>query len=138
MPKLSIIVPVDNSSKYLYKCINSLLSQILDDIEIILIDDCSVDNSLNIISNYQKLYPEKIKVLRNPENKGAGYSRNRGLLMATGEYIGFIDSDDYIEPDMYEKMYVTAINNDDIVVTNMDLKYMGLDLSFLSRQLLLK
>lgn len=55
--------------------------------------------------------------------------------MATGEYIGFIDSDDYIEPDMYEKMYVTAINNnDDIVVTNMDLKYGGLDFSFLSRK----
>ena len=135
MPKLSIIVPIYNSSKYLYKCINSLLSQTLNNIEIILVDDCSTDNSLNIIINYQKLYPEKIKVLRNNENKGAGYSRNKGLLIATGEYIGFIDSDDYIEPDMYEKMYVTAVNNnDDIVVTNMDLKYLGLDLSFLSRK----
>jgi|GEM_PF-435232 len=135
MPKLSIIVPVYNSSKYLYKCINSLLNQTLDNIEIILIDDCSIDNSFNIISNYQKLYPERIKVLRNHQNKGAGYSRNKGLLMATGEYIGFIDSDDYIEPNMYEKMYVTAINNnDDIVVTNMDLKYKGLDFSFLSRK----
>lgn len=135
MPKLSIIVPVYNSGKYLYKCINSLLSQTLDDIEIILIDDYSVDNSLNIVTNYQKLYPEKIKVLRNYENKGAGYSRNKGLIIAAGEYIGFIDSDDHIEPDMYEKMYVTAINNnDDIVVTNMDLKYLGFDLSFLSRK----
>ncbi len=135
MPKLSIIVPIYNSGKYLYKCINSLLRQTLDDIEIILVDDHSIDNSLNIINNYQRLYPDKIKVLSNIENKGAGYSRNKGLLVATGEYIGFIDSDDYIEPDMYEKMYVTAVNNnDDIVVTNMDLKYLGLDFSFLSRK----
>ena len=62
MPKLSIIVPIYNSSKYLYKCINSLLSQTLNNIEIILVDDCSTDNSLNIIINYQKLYPERIKV----------------------------------------------------------------------------
>lgn len=137
MPKLSIIVPVYNSSKYLYKCINSLLNQTLSDMEIILIDDCSTDNSLYIIDNYKKLYPNKIKVLVNNENKGTGYSRNKGLFIATGEYIGFIDSDDYIEHDMYEKMYVAAVNKDnDIVVTNMDLKYSGLDLSFLSRKCL--
>lgn len=134
MTKLSIIVPVYNSSKYLYKCINSLLSQTLNEVEIILIDDHSVDNSFNIICDYQKLYPEKIKVLRNSENRGPGYTRNLGLAIATGEYIGFIDSDDYIEPDMFKKMYETAINNDDdIVETNMDLRYLGINLSFLSR-----
>lgn len=134
MTKLSVIVPVYNTSKHLYRCINSLLSQTLDDIEIILIDDCSTDNSFDIISNYQKIYPERIIVKQNSENNGPGYTRNIGLSVASGEYIGFIDSDDYIEPNMFKKMYETAVNNnDDIVETSMDLRYLGLNVSFLSR-----
>jgi glycosyltransferase involved in cell wall biosynthesis len=134
MAKVSIIVPVYNSSRYLYKCINSLLNQSLKDIEIILIDDKSSDASLSIIEKYEKMFPNVIKVLKNTDNRGAGYSRNRGLSAATGEYIGFVDSDDYVEHDMYEKMYRTAINNDDdIVIVGMDLRYLGINLSCLGR-----
>ncbi|MBR6572631.1 MAG: glycosyltransferase [Clostridia bacterium] len=101
-PKVSIIVPVYNVEKYLEKCINSLRKQSLTDIEIILVDDSSKDSSLEIC---QKAAAEdtRIKVIHKV-NEGAGKARNAGLEIATGEYIGFIDSDDFVEANMYETL----------------------------------
>ena len=110
MPKVSIIVPVYNSGKYLKTCLDSLVNQTLKDIEIIAVDDCSTDNSLLILMDYAKKY-HNIKVYHNRENLGQGASRNRGLDVARGEYIGFVDSDDYIRYTMYEDMYKAAVNN---------------------------
>ncbi len=114
--KVSIIVPVYNVEKYLDKCLNSLVNQTLEDIEIIVINDGSTDNSQNIIDKYVKKYPNKIKSFIK-ENGGQGSARNYGLKYATGEYIGYVDSDDYVNFDMFEKMYNKAkIENSDVVI----------------------
>ena len=110
MPKVSIIVPIYNEEEYVSTCLLSLINQTLDDIEIILIDDNSTDNSLNILLDYAKKYPN-IKVYHNEKNLGQGASRNIGLSFATGEYIGFVDSDDYVSYTMYEDMYKAVLNN---------------------------
>ncbi len=115
MPKVSIIVPVYNVELYLIKCLDSLVDQTLKDIEIIAVNDGSTDNSKQILEIYSKKYPEKIKVLQKI-NGGLSDARNFGIPHATGEYIAFLDSDDYVEPDMYEKMYKEAIEeNSDMV-----------------------
>lgn len=101
MKKVSIIVPVYNVSKFLKDCLDSILSQTYPNIELIIIEDKSTDNSLAILKEYQEQYPF-IKLLTNDVNKGLSYTRNRGLEIATGEYISFIDSDDIIEPDFIE------------------------------------
>ena len=109
MAKVSVIVPVYNTSLYLHKCLDSLVNQTLDDIEIILIDDCSSDNSYNILLEYKNKYPN-IMLVKNNSNLGTGASRNIGLSISTGEYIGFVDSDDYVSCNMYEDMYNASIN----------------------------
>lgn len=116
MKKLSIIVPVYNTEEYLAVCIESLVSQTLQDIEIILINDGSTDKTESIIEEYKQKYPEIIKT-KKIKNSGAAEARNVGLQMAEGEYIGFADSDDYMETTMYEKLYNKAIqDNSEIVV----------------------
>lgn len=110
MAKISIIVPIYNSSKYLKKCINSITNQTLEDIEIILVDDNSTDSSLDIIKNYEK-EDSRIKVIHLDENKGIGSARNIGIEEANGKYIGFVDSDDYIHPKMYERLFFGAERN---------------------------
>ena len=100
--KISIIIPVYNSAKYLRKCLNSIINQTFDNIEIICINDGSTDNSLSIINEYAKI-DSRIKVYT-IENKGVSAARNYGILVATGEYIGFVDSDDYIDLNYYEEM----------------------------------
>lgn len=97
MPKVSIIVPVFNTEKYISKCLDSLVGQAFEDIEIIIINDCSTDNSENIINNYLQKYPDKIKCFSNKKNSGLSYCRNYGVSLATGDYIMFVDSDDYID-----------------------------------------
>lgn len=104
MIKVSIIIPVFNTSSYLNKCINSALNQSLKDIEIIVIDDASTDNSLSLLKQYQTT----IKLINHHKNKGLGAARNSGLKTARGEYILFLDSDDYIEFDAAEKLYKIA------------------------------
>lgn len=123
MKKISIIVPVYNTEKYLEKCLESLVNQTLENIEIIVINDGSTDNSPNIIEKYEKLYPEKIKAFTKP-NGGISSTRNFGLSKSSGEYIGFIDSDDYIEHNMYEELYKKAIEGDfDVTICNTTLVY---------------
>ena len=114
--KLSIIVPVYGVEKYIDKCLDSLVKQSLKEIEIIVVNDGTKDNSQKIIDKYVKKYPDKIKSYIK-ENGGQGSARNYGLEKANGEYIGYVDSDDFVEKDMYKKLYNKAKeNNYDIVV----------------------
>lgn len=118
MPKVSVILPIYNVAKYLRKCLDSVINQTLKDIEIICINDCSADNCENIILEYAKK-DGRIKIINNEKNYGIGFSRNIGINESSGEYISFIDADDYIEKDYIEILYNTAIKNKaDIVFTN--------------------
>lgn len=100
-----------NREKYLKDCLDSLVRQTLEGLEIIVVDDASQDDSLAVIKTFQKHYPDKIKIIENEKNIGQGASRNRGLEGAEGEYIGFLDSDDYVNFSMYENMYEGAKEN---------------------------
>ncbi len=113
--KISIIVPVYNTEKYLKRCFDSLVFQTLNDIEIIIINDGSHDNSQLIIDQYFKQYSEKIIPLIK-ENGGLSEARNLGLKHAKGEYISFVDSDDYVEKNMCEEMYEKGIQTESDVV----------------------
>jgi len=105
-PKVSIIVPVYNAEKYLKRCINSLTGQTLKDIEIILVDDSSTDSSLEIC---RKMASEDSRItVIHKVNEGAGYARNAALERVKGEYIGFMDSDDFAKEDMFETLYCKA------------------------------
>ena len=106
---ISIIVPVYNVEKYLKRCIESITNQTYKNIEIILVDDGSTDNSSKICDEY-KNKDKRIKVIHKT-NGGISSARNRGLDIAKGDYIGFVDSDDYISPNMYEILYKELINN---------------------------
>jgi len=106
-PKVSIIVPVYNAEKYLERCLNSLRNQTLKDIEIILVDDSSTDTSLEIC-NQMAIDDSRIKVIHK-SNEGAGLARNAALCIASGEYIGFVDSDDFVELNMFETLYDKAV-----------------------------
>ena len=122
MTKISIIVPIFNTGEYLHKCINSILSQKLEDIELILVDDGSSDNSGKICDEYAKI-DSRVKVIHK-KNEGVSIARNTGISIAQGEYVGFVDSDDWIEPDMYDKLYNLALSNDcDIVMCDAVTKY---------------
>jgi len=113
MAKISIIVPIFNSEKYLKKCIDSIINQSLREIEIILINDGSNDNSENIIKEFKD--PRIVYIKQ--KNKGIGKTRNLGIKKSTGEYLAFVDSDDYLELDFCKKMYEKAKkNNCDIVM----------------------
>lgn len=96
--KVTVVVPVYNASKFIDRCVESLLAQTYNDLEIILINDGSSDNSLEVIKNYEKENPKIVKVY-NQTNHGPGFTRNKGLSVATGDYITFVDSDDYIDKD---------------------------------------
>ena len=122
MIKVSIIVPVYNTEGYLKRCLDSLVCQTMDDIEILIVNDGSTDNSQEIIDEYVQKY-SNIKSLKK-ENGGLSDARNFAIPHAVGKYIGFVDSDDFIEPNMYEKMYDIAYkNNSDIVECNFIWEY---------------
>ena len=109
-PKVSIIIPVYNSEKYIKRCIDSVLKQTFKDYEVILIDDGSTDNSKEILDEYKEVYPEKITVIHQ-ENMGVSKTRNKAIKMAKGKYIMFIDNDDYIDKD-YIEVFVKKIEKD--------------------------
>ena len=108
--KLSIIVPVYNmaSEGKLEYCLNSLVGQTLCDYEIIAVDDASQDESPRILKRYEEAYPDRFRAVLCRENRRQGGAKNTGLSLAQGEWIGFIDSDDWIAPDMYEKLLKKA------------------------------
>ena len=116
--KVSVIVPVYNVEPYLRKCLNSLVHQTLNEIEVLVVNDGSQDNSQDIIDEYAQKYPEKIRSFIK-ENGGQGSARNLALGLAKGEFIGFVDSDDWVELTMFETMYQKAFSeNADIVICN--------------------
>ena len=114
--KLSIIVPVYNAEKYIRECLDSLVNQTIDDYELILVNDGSKDSSLSILSDYQARYPELIRIL-DIDNGGQGRARNLALNIVKGDYVGFVDSDDYVSKEMFKKMLSLAEKeNADITV----------------------
>ncbi len=115
MPEVSVIIPVYNVEKYLEQCLDSVINQTLKDIEIICINDCSTDNSLEIMQAYATK-DSRIKIIDFKKNKGVATARNEGIKLAKGTYIGFVDSDDWVDLDFYEKMHNAAhTNNSDLV-----------------------
>ncbi len=105
--KISVIVPVYNTEDYLERCLNSLITQTIQDIEIICVNDGSSDGSLNILKKFERK-DARIKVINQP-NLGVSSARNNAMKIAQGEYIGFVDSDDWVAKDFYEKLYDAAI-----------------------------
>lgn len=117
-PLISAIIPVYNSEEFLEECVQSLINQTLKEIEIIFINDGSIDRSLEILKKYEVL-DNRIIVI-NQENEGPSAARNKGIEIAKGEYISFIDSDDWIHKDMYKKMHSRAVAGDlDLVICDM-------------------
>ncbi|MBD5391690.1 glycosyltransferase family 2 protein [bacterium] len=110
MPKISIVVPVYNVGPYLSRCLDSLIWQSLKDIEIICVDDASTDDSLEILRGYAEK-DKRIQVIPLVKNSGVATARNTGIDAASGEYIGFVDSDDCVDLDFYEQLYATATAN---------------------------
>ena len=118
MKKLSIIIPVYNTEKYLSRCLDSAVNQTLKDIEIICVNDGSTDNSLKILQEYAKK-DCRIKIINLKNNKGVSNARNLGIKKAAGKYIGFLDSDDYVDLNFYQKLYnKSIINYPDVVKGN--------------------
>lgn len=123
-PKLSVIVPIYKVEKYLRQCVDSILAQSLSDIEIILVDDGSPDGCPQIIDEYAARDSRVVAVHQN--NGGRSSARNAGLNLARGEYIGFVDSDDWVDSQMYEKLYSAAQNNDaDIAACGIQCEFMS-------------
>jgi len=125
MPKISVIIPVYNTEKYLKKCLDSVINQTYQDFEIIIVNDGSTDNSDKIIKEYTCKNPEKIKSYKK-ENGGLSSARNYGLSKATGEYISFIDSDDYIDHNLFNKLKGEMEKNTDLIkfkLTTVDINY---------------
>lgn len=118
-PAVSVVIPVYNTEKYLERCLNSLVNQSLKDCEIICINDGSTDKSLEILEEYKVKYPQIVII--NQQNKGPSAARNCGIEIAKGEYIGFVDADDWVDLDYFEKLYNSAkANNCDIAVAGID------------------
>jgi glycosyltransferase involved in cell wall biosynthesis len=115
--KISVIVPVYNTEKYLKKCLDSILNQTFKEFDLIVINDGSTDGSLDILKSYQEKFPNIIII--DKKNEGQGVARNKALEICKGEFIAFVDSDDYLELDMLELMYDRAICEKlDIVICN--------------------
>ena len=112
-PTVSIIVPVYNVEKYLPACLDSLINQTLQDIEIICVNDCSPDGSDTVLQQYAEK-DDRIKIVNHEYNQGLGAARNTGVRVASANYIGFVDSDDYVATDMFELLYNAIQDNSQI------------------------
>jgi len=118
IPKVSIILPCYNVEKYLDRCMNSIVNQTLKELEIILVDDKSPDSTPTKCDEWANK-DSRIKVIHKTQNEGLGYARNTGLEQATGEYVAFVDSDDFVSLNMYESLYNCAvIEQADVVYSN--------------------
>ena len=123
MPFLSVIMPVYNAALYLKKSVGSILQQNFKDFELILVNDCSKDNSKEICEKYAQK-DQRIVVVNLEKNGGAGNARNVGIQHATGKYITFMDSDDIIDKELYENAYFEVVKYDlDMVVWGMTEEY---------------
>ncbi len=113
--KISIVIPVYNVEKYLHQCLKSVINQTYKNLEIICINDGSKDNSLNILNEYLK--KDNRIIIVNQKNSGVSSARNKGIRLSTGDFISFIDSDDYLDLNVYEKCVQRIIrDNSDIII----------------------
>ena len=122
MVKVSVIIPIYNVEQYIARCVCSLMEQTMEEIEFVFINDSTPDNSMGVLTSVLDRYPHRkhrVRILNHESSKGVHWARKKVLEHAVGEYVGFCDSDDWCEPDMFEKMYRTACHsNSDIVVNN--------------------
>lgn len=111
MPRVSVIVPVHNVEKYIKKCAYSLFEQTFDDIEYLFVDDCSTDRSIDVLQEAVKEFgvEHKVKILHHDRNRGISAARNTGLKYAGGDYIGWVDADDWVEKDLFEELYQNIV-----------------------------
>ncbi len=120
MPKITVIIPVYNVSQYIEKCVRSLFEQTLEDIEFIFVNDCTPDNSITVIERLLEEYPHRkttARIVTTPQNSGQATARRYGIIEATGDFIIHCDGDDWVDTDLYERLYNTAIyDNADIVI----------------------
>lgn len=127
IPKVSILVPIYNVESFIERCAVSLFEQTFNDIEYVFVDDCTPDNSMKILQSVMERYPSRvpnIKIVEHKVNRGISAARNTALSKAKGEFFLFVDSDDYIELEMIEKMYSQAVAEDaDIVVCDFSLEW---------------
>lgn len=123
-PVVSVIVPVYNVSQYLDQCLDSLVNQTLRDIEIICVNDASTDNSLEILKTW-KQKDDRIRIIDLPENRMLGAVRNVGMKAAVGEYLGFVDSDDYLSYDFYQTLVDALKPGVDVVTTKYTMRFSG-------------
>lgn len=107
-PPVSVIVPLYNAASSLARCLDSLEAQTLPGLEVLLLDDASSDDSLAIAMSYAQRRPEMFRVLHQPRNRGIGVTRNTGLALARGDYVGFVDADDSVTPHMFQRMHEAA------------------------------
>ena len=117
--KVSVIIPIYNVSHFIERCAESLMQQTLNDVEFIFVNDSTPDNSIKLLREVLERYPDRaaqVKIIEHAQNKGLPAARNTGLTMAIGEYVFHCDSDDYVEPDMLEQLYVVAKKKDADVV----------------------
>lgn len=126
MAKISVVIPVYNVKNYLEKCLNSVCNQTFEDIEVICVNDSSTDDSLKILNQFAEK-DNRIKIINFEENKGVSTARNIGIETAKGEYVGFVDSDDYIDLDFYEKLYNKAVETSAEIVKGADLTVVDFD-----------
>lgn len=132
--KISVIVPVYNTEKYLKKCLESIINQSLKEIEIIIVNDCSTDNSLKIIKKYIEK-DKRIILIDKVKNEGVSSARNSGINIAKGKYILFIDSDDWIERNCLKEMYeIAEKSKSDIVISDFYFDYEGVKIFYYSDQ----
>ena len=120
MPKISVIVPMYNVEQYIERCATSLLEQTLDDIEYIFISDKSPDNSIGVLKKVLERFPSKagfVRIVERPTNGGIAAVRRDGILLATGDFVIHCDADDWVDTNLYEKMYTEAIRTKaDVVI----------------------
>lgn len=110
MKKVSVIIPMYNAKRTIEECLDSLVNQtIFDDLELLIVDDCSTDGSSDVVMKYEAKYPDNIMFICLDRNGGPGNARNVAMEYAKGEYIGFVDSDDAVRPTMYEKLFDEAV-----------------------------
>ena len=121
--KYSIIIPVYNVEKYLVKCLDSILNQTYNNYEILIVDDASTDKSRKILEEYSKKFTDKIKLKLFDDNKGASIARNEAIKMALGDYLVFIDADDYVNNDFLKKVDKIIENNKDIDIVRIKRKF---------------
>ena len=127
MDKVSVIIPIYGVEHFIGRCVDSLMQQTLDEVEYIFVDDVTPDKSMSVLQEILSRYPKRkdhIKILHHQKNRGLPVARNTGLAVATGEYVFHCDSDDFVEPDMLEKMYAAAkVQDADFVWSDWFLSY---------------